>query len=237
MRVALVEDDSEQAALFSLWLEEAGFSCHRFASGGELLVKLERERYGAMVLDWMLPDISGLTVLDHIRENRGLATPVLFVTRRKREQDIVRALQHGADDYMTKPVKRGEMIARLEAIHRRAVGSRNEGPRIGPYHFDDDSHVVFYHGMRLRLTRKEYVLARMLFRNLGNVLARTEMLEAVWGSDDASQRTLDTHISRVRRKLSLFPHKGWRLSAVYQFGYRLERIEPWASIPGISKKR
>src|SRR6476660_8906073 len=119
MRVAIVEDDLSQAELLSHWLELAGHHCHHYDRGEGLMRALDQESFDVLVLDWNLPDISGVDVLKRIRASRQSALPILFVTARNREDDVVTALRQGADDYMVKPVRRLELLARLEAIARR----------------------------------------------------------------------------------------------------------------------
>ena len=119
MRVALLEDDPSQAELLSHWLASAGLSCRRYERGGSLLRALTQESFDVLVLDWGLPDIKGLDVLKHVRGVLQSSVPVIFVSARGCEVDVVTALKQGADDYMVKPVRRMELLARLEAITRR----------------------------------------------------------------------------------------------------------------------
>jgi DNA-binding response OmpR family regulator len=183
-----------------------------------------RETFDVLVLDWMMPDMTGLDVLDWLRQLEN-HTPVLFLTSRDAEEDIVTALTHGADDYLVKPARSGELLARLRALQRRADGAAGASSlTVGPYEFDAGLSVVRLHGEILELTQRQYELALVLFRNTGRLLSRQYLLEAVWGlNDNVQTRTLDIHISQLRNQLSLADN-GWRIHSVYAHGYRLEPL-------------
>lgn len=226
MRIAYLEDDAEQALLIRRWLEGAGHVCHHFDRGHALRRSLAQESFDVYLLDWHLPDTDGLEMLRVIR-SRAPQAPVIFATARDRDEDIARVLQAGADDYIAKPVRQGELLARIEAVLRRLGGPARAGQRIElpPYVLDRQARTVSSHGSPLKLTDKEYALAEFLFLNAGQLVSRRHLLEAVWGlRADVKTRTLDTHVSRLRAKLGLSAQPGWRLAAVQQFGYRLERI-------------
>ena len=137
------------------------------------------------------------------------------------------ALTEGADDYMTKPASRVITLARIDALGRRSQ-QEGQGEKLleyGSYRFNTTDKSLTRNGEPVELTEKEYQLALMLFTNIGRLLSRNHMLEAVWGvGPELATRTVDTHISRLRRKLALLPENGWRLKAVYQHGYRLEKV-------------
>ena len=228
MRIALLEDEQDQADLVCAWLKAAGHSCHAYVLGKDLVREALRETFDLFLLDWEVPGMSGAEVLVWIRANIAEAVPVLFVTARQREEDIVHALTNGADDYMIKPLGKLELLARIEALGRRArAGQRvDEGVlEFGQLGIDCRSRKVTLGGAEVAMTQKDYELALFLLRNLGRLLSRGHILEAVWGqSAEINTRTVDTHVSRIRGKLQLTPENGWRLSAVYQHGYRLERV-------------
>ena len=149
--------------------------------------------------------------------------PIIFVTARQAEEDIVTALQAGADDYLAKPVRQHELIARLQALARRAQ-PETELLECPPYTFDTANRQVLIDGEPVRLTEKEYELAVFLFRNRGRVLSRQHLLTSVWGtSAELNTRTVDTHASRLRKKLKLLASERWKLTSIYQHGYRLEQ--------------
>jgi DNA-binding response OmpR family regulator len=227
MRIAYLEDDADQAALVRTWLEAGGHTCHPFDRGHALLRSLAHESFDLYLLDWELPDADGIEVLGEIRA-RAPRAPVIFTTARDRDEDIVRVLQAGADDYITKPVRRGELLARIEAVARRILAPKAASDVLEhpPFRVDRAARTVERNGERLALTDKEYVLAEFLFLNAGRVVSRQHLLEAVWGRDAKSNtRTVDTHISRLRGKLGLGGAAGWQVVAVHQFGYRLEGPE------------
>ena len=121
MRVALLEDDLDQAALFIEWLKSAGHSCEHFESGKPFIRNIKHDSYDALILDWMVPDMDGFEVLRWVRENIDWPIPIVFVTAKDQEDDIVRALEEGADDYVIKPAKQRELLARISAVVRRAA--------------------------------------------------------------------------------------------------------------------
>lgn len=228
MRLALLEDESAQAETLASWLTAAGHDTHVFKLGKDLLRQANRESFDAFLIDWMLPDQSGHEVLRRLRRERGITAPVLFVTSRDAEEDIVAGLDAGADDYMIKPIRRLELLSRLDAVWRRVRPRDDAGQvvELPPYRLDLDRRQVLRDGVPVEaLTEKEFALAVFLFQNLGRLLSRGHLLEAIWGlSADIPTRTLDTHISRVRKKLDLHPANGFRLVPAYNYGYRLERV-------------
>ena len=227
LRVALLEDDRSQAELMHGWLLESGYECRVFYEGKALIRELGRDTYDLIVLDWMLPDTDGIRVLDWIRGHSDWLIPVLFVTGKDSEADIVQALNKGADDYMVKPVKKLEMLARINALSRRFIQQEDvQALDFGSYSIDLVARTVYLDGAPVELTQKEFDLVLFLFRCAGRVLSRGHILESVWGcSPDLNTRTVDTHISRIRNKLGLKAEHGWQLKAVYQHGYRLEPSE------------
>lgn len=228
MRVALVEDDTVLAEVISAWLQDAGYDCRVFGEGNLMVRSLSRDTVDLIILDWMLPDTNGIQLLHWIREHIDWPIPVIFVTGRDSEQDIVQALNDGADDYITKPVKHLELIARITAVTRRKLPqeSAEQAFDFSPYTIDTNTRSVSLNEQSIDLTQKEFDLTLFLFRNSGRLLSRGYILETVWGRNpDVNTRTVDTHISRLRNKLKLKPVTGWRLKAVYQHGYRLERAE------------
>ncbi|MCB1759752.1 MAG: response regulator transcription factor [Gammaproteobacteria bacterium] len=226
MRIAFLEDDRPQADMIRGWLTDAGHQCVHHASAATFLREIWRESFDLMILDWELPESSGIEVLRTVRAQSDWRIPVLFLTNRDNEQDIVAALNEGADDYVVKPASRPVTLARIEALARRSRDETIEQRmEFGVYLFNTRKNTVMRSGEAVDLTEKEYQLASMLFSNIGRLLSRNHLLESVWGvGPELATRTVDTHVSRLRRKLALLPENGWRLKAVYQHGYRLERI-------------
>ena len=227
MRIALLEDDVAVGLAMQQWLEAAGHIVHNFTSGKTIVREAARESFDMFLLDWHVPDLSGEEVLRWLREKQLSTAPVLFATSRDSEEDIVAALQAGADDYMVKPVRRLELLARVEALLRRTQTKQAEIEPllIGPYRINLVDRVVSLDGEPIEMTDKEYELTVFLFRNIGRLTSRGHISESVWGrSSDVQSRTVDTHVSRLRKKLELGPAHGVRLTPVYNFGYRLERV-------------
>ncbi len=227
MRVAIVEDDAEQAELLGVWLQDAGYVCDYFTCGADAITALQQERFDLVLLDWLLPDINGDKVLVWIRENLEWRIPVIFVTQRDNGEDIAYALDHGADDYVIKPIKPLELKARISALVRRQGGLDKTRRQFeyGIYRFELDSHQVFVNNEPAGLTQREFELALFFFRNVGRLLSRSLLLESVWGhTTEINTRTLDTHVSRLRKKLLFDGESGWQLKSIYHHGYRLEDL-------------
>jgi DNA-binding response OmpR family regulator len=236
VRIAFLEDDLPQAEVIKNWLGCADHSIRHFATARSFLQEVRQESYDLLILDWELPESSGLEVLRWLREQTDWHVPILFMTHRDSDNDIVQALSEGADDYITKPVSREVTIARVNALARRSgVGGEASGDfQFGEFRIVTDNNTIMRNGNPIELTEKEFRVALMLFVNTGRLLSRNHMLEVVWGvGPELATRTVDTHISRIRRKLALWPENGWRLKAVYHHGYRLERISRDARVAAL----
>lgn len=225
--VGLLEDDPDMAALVGQWLEEAGYTVRLFRNANEYRRRQGSEAIDLLLLDWMLPDTSGIEVIEAIRSSANNRLPVIFLTARDAEDDLVRGLSSGADDYVVKPPKRRELLARVQALLRRH-GSESDGGEtieLAPYSVDSKRRRISINGQEVELTQREFDLASFLFRRHGRIISRDALLENVWNLSAAvSTRTVDTHVSRLRKKLELNGEQGWRLAAIYQHGYRLERV-------------
>jgi len=225
--IGLLEDDQDQADLIGLWLKEAGYQVRWYADSKDFRRRLGAESIDLLLLDWNLGiQASGLQVLEWLRQSAHQKLPVVFLTARATEHDIVTALQAGADDYVIKPAKQGELLARLQSVLRRtgvatAAGSMAGG--VEPYQINMERRRISLNAVPIELTDREFDLAAYLFRRSGRIVSREALLENVWIlSGDVNTRTVDTHVSRLRKKLSLNGDNGWNLNAVYQHGYRLE---------------
>ncbi|MDQ1830088.1 response regulator transcription factor [Massilia scottii] len=227
MRIAVLDNDRSQADLICQVLTSAGHVCQSFDSGKDLLGQLRKDSVDMLVLDWQVADMSGTEVLRRAKEKLPGTTPMMFLTSSSAEDDIVAGITAGADDYMVKPLRRGELVARVQALLRRAYPAQNgaEQLQFGPYIFETRPGRLLMDGNVIEVTHKEFYLALLFFRNIGRPLSRAYIHEAVWIRETAvPSRTMDTHVSRVRNKLQLRPENGFRLVPVYSYGYRLEKL-------------
>jgi DNA-binding response OmpR family regulator len=226
MRIAYLEDDNVQSAVMKEWLEAEGYVCRAFDNADDFMRELRHETYDLLIMDWELPEKSGVEVLSWLRGDREWDLPVFFITHRDGEADIVEALEKGADDYLAKPVNREIMLARIKALVRRHSGRHDHIIDVRGFCLYKDNKMLTLNGEAVDMTEKEFQLAWMLFSNIGRLLSRDHLLESIWGfGPGLMTRTVDTHISRLRRKLGLTPENGWRLKAVYHQGYRLEQLD------------
>ena len=242
MRIGLLEDDVSQIELISLWAKEAGDQLQPYTTGKSFREAMNSESFDLLVLDWNLPDTTGIEELDWLRGEKASNTPVIFITSRDSEESVVEALDHGADDYMVKPVKKGITLARIKALQRRstigksadnAAGSDTDeisaepadNEVYGQYEINQPERSISVNGEAVKLTNKEFELAAYLFRNAGCLVTRDFLLESIWGTRaDLNTRTVDTHVSRIRSKLGISPAVGWQLASIYQRGYRLFKV-------------
>lgn len=225
MRIALLEDELEHADRTSSLLRCGGHQVQVFSRGVALIRELRRQPYELIMLDWEIPDISGCEVLQTLRRQLGLRTPVLFLTHRDAEADVVKALEAGADDFLIKPSRERELLARVEAVGRRArdAAAAGEVLEVAPFRIDLRHRRIESNGVAFELTQREFEVATLLFSNVGKVLSRAHIMQLVWGhGDTTTTRTVDMHVSRVRKVLGLSTAIGLRLTAVYGYGYRLE---------------
>ncbi|MDQ0086078.1 DNA-binding response OmpR family regulator [Variovorax boronicumulans] len=234
IRVAALDDDPVQLDLVAHTMQSIGYGCHCFKDGSDLLRALRRETFDLLILDWQLPGLTGPDIVLWVREHQVQWIPIIFVTNRSDERDIVKGFAYGVDDYMLKPLRVAELIARVRAQLRRGNLSRRAQVQVyGRYSFDASLRVVCLDGQNIELKDKEFALAQCLFANLGRLMSRQHLVEAVWGFGASStSRVLDSLLSVLRNKLRLRPDNGFRLSAVYSVGYRLEQLgEPDAGPP------
>jgi DNA-binding response OmpR family regulator len=225
MRVAIVEDEGAVSEDLRRIVEGLGHQASVFPAARPFQAALRRDTFDLVLLDWQLPDGTGIDLLRGLRAQVGPALPVLFITANSSEAAVVEGLTAGADDYITKPAARAVVVARVLALLRRAYGAAAPADieAFGAYEFRPAQELVTHAGVPIELTSKEFHLALTLFRNRSRALARAYLIETVWGQGaDAPSRTLDVHLSHVRRKLGLQPANGYRLITVYGYGYRLE---------------
>jgi two-component system phosphate regulon response regulator PhoB len=221
--ILVVDDEPDIVALVAYHLARAGYRVTTAASGTEALALARSDCPSLIVLDLMLPGISGYEVLEQLRaDERTKRVAVLMLTARREEQDRIRGLTLGADDYLTKPFSPAELVLRVGAILRRvsAAGSAAADTlAIGPIAIDRAAHTVHVDGREIELTPTEYRLLLMLAERRGRVQERTQLLESVWdAAPDVQTRTVDMHVQRLRAKLG---DAGDLIETVRGFGYRL----------------
>jgi len=224
MYIAIIEDDPSQAKLISVWLEKAGHACKVFPRGKAFIDNATTEQFDLLIIDWVLPDINGDDVLRWARNNLGWEIPIVFMTFRDTTDDIAKILHLGADDYISKSVDRKELLARISSLQRRAKFSPQTSKiiNVGDYEVDNAQHKIFYRGDEIPLTPKEFKLAYYLFKNVNQLRTRADLLANVWGRNaEISTRTVDIHISRLRKKLKVDQDERWKLESVSSLGYRL----------------
>lgn len=222
----LVEDDPDQARLYAAWLADGGYRVETCAGAAEFRRRVGASGAALALFDCRLPDGDCIGLARWVRESVHASLPVIMLTACADESDIVAGLEAGADDYVVKPPRRDELLARIGALLRRAAPEPLQGVIVGaePYAIDTSRRVCSVAGSALELTDREFDLAAYLFRRAGQVVSREALLRDVWKLNaEVNTRTVDTHVSRLRRKSGLGGEHGWRLVSVYQHGYRLER--------------
>jgi len=226
-RVLVVDDEPDIVALVVYHLAKAGYRVSTAGSGPDALTIARRDKPGLVVLDLMLPGLSGFDVLEQLRADpstRQIA--VLMLTARKDEPDRIRGLTLGADDYLTKPFSPQELVLRVGAILRRVRAEQQQvGDElaVGPIHMDKSAHKVRVDGTEIELTPTEFRLLLLLAERRGRVQARGHLLETVWdAAPDIQTRTVDMHIQRLRTKLG---NAGELIETVRGFGYRMRAVQ------------
>lgn len=230
MHIAIVDDDETVADFVSQSLADTDFRFSRFRNGRDCLTALQRETFDLLVLDWNMPRLSGLELVETMRTQMQGRPPVIMLTNRADKDDIALALNAGADDYIIKPESPAVFSARVHALIRRSAPPVpvEHGPlRFGAYAFDRLRAGASFGGQDVALTAKEFALALLFFTNRDRPLSRAYIMETVWKSTaELTTRTLDMHVSRIRNKLSLRPENGFSLRTVFGYGYRLESCLP-----------
>ncbi len=225
MRIAVVDDDLQQTQLLARLGEDVGYRCEAFAEATPLLQPQMRLGFDLLLLDWQLPGLSGVELARQLRRE-GERMPIMMVTHRSDERDIVTALLAGVDDFIAKPVRPGELKARLLALLRRSYPQQTALQRVGRFSWQAASRTFYFDDEAVDLKPREFDLALCMFQKLGRLLSREYLMSRVWGLEPGlATRTVDTHISAIRSKLRLRPENGMRLSSVYGHGYRLEEVD------------
>ncbi len=227
--VLVVEDEEAFIDALTIGLEREGFEVRIARDGAEAIAAFDESEPDLVLLDLMLPRVSGVDVCRDIRTKSRV--PIIMVTAKSSEIDVVVGLEVGADDYITKPYRMRELIARMRAVMRRSEDSREDVDRrpeelleVGDVKMDRASHEVFVRGDRVSLPLKEYELLSLLLENAGRVLARDTLIDRAWGHDYVGDtKTLDVHIKRLRSKVEDNPSQPVRIVTVRGVGYKFER--------------
>ena len=225
-RILVVDDEPDIVALVAYHLAKSGYSVSTATSGPEGLAAARREKPRLVVLDLMLPGLSGLEVMEQLREDPATSQmAVLMLTARREESDRIKGLRLGADDYLTPPFSPQELVLRIGAILRRVRAGKEDSPdvkRIGPLQIDTTSHRVTVDGREVELTPTEFKLLVLLAERKGRVQPRNLLLESVWeAAPDIQTRTVDMHVQRLRAKLG---PAGDLVETVRGFGYRIKNV-------------
>jgi len=220
MRILVVEDDRKVAGFIEMGLREEGYAVDLARDGDEAIVLAHVNDYDAILLDLMLPKKNGLQVAAELRRE-GRTTPILMLTARDATEDVVRGLDAGADDYLTKPFKFDELLARLRALVRRGGATRVERLTAGPLELDRLKHQAYVGGRSLDLTPREFQLLEHFMMHKDDVVRRTELLEKVWDMHfDPESNVVDVHVGNLRRKLREAGYDGL-IRTVRGVGFRL----------------
>jgi two-component system, OmpR family, response regulator RegX3 len=223
-RILLVEDEIALSDPLSFLLEREGYEVEVAADGPSAITAFDQDGADLVLLDLMLPGLPGTEVCREIRTRSTV--PIIMLTAKDSEIDIVVGLELGADDYVTKPYSTRELLARIRAVLRRRIEVEDfdeavlEGGRV---RMDVDRHTVEVDGEAVPMPLKEFELLELLMRNPGRVLTRGQLIDRVWGSDDVGDtKTLDVHIKRIRSKIEQQPSDPVQLVTVRGLGYRFE---------------
>jgi two-component system response regulator RegX3 len=232
--VLLAEDEESFVEALVIGLGGEGFRVSVARDGSEALRLFEESEPDVVLLDMMLPKVSGIDVCRAIRAHSQV--PIIMVTAKGTEIDTVVALEVGADDYVTKPYRLRELVARMRAVMRRAPGPRSGGPdalgvqgvfEAGEVKVDTDRRQVFVRGEEVHLRRKEFELLRLLIENAGRVLTRDVLIDRVWGTDYIGDtKTLDVHVKRLRSRIEQDPANPVIITTVRGVGYRFDVPAP-----------
>lgn len=224
--IGVIEDDPEFAAQLTLDLTQYGHKIKHFNTGEDFLSELQQHHFDLCLFDLNLPGINGLDVLTKLK-SKEYPPPVVFITSNDSEDDIAHILLSGADDYIVKPYNPHVLHARIQALLRRTQPKETENTeQLGHLTIDPFGQTITLRGEQASLTGKERIIIFALLKKRGQIVSR-QMLNTTMGIDDLAvdTRRLDVHISRIRSKLELNMSNGWKLTSIYQIGYRLDFIE------------
>ncbi len=223
-KILIVEDESSLSEPLAYLLDREGYETVIAADGNAAVTEFDRSGADIILLDLMLPGLSGTEVCREIRTRSSV--PIIMLTAKDSEVDIVVGLELGADDYVTKPYSTRELLARIRAVLRRRVEDDHEDDavlEVGSVRMDVERHTVSVDGKETAMPLKEFELLELLLRNSGRVLTRGQLIDRVWGADYfGDTKTLDVHIKRIRSKIEKKPSEPTMLVTVRGLGYRFE---------------
>ena len=227
--VLIVEDEESFVDALSVGLKREGFRVEVARDGLEALSRFDAVQPDLVLLDVMLPKMSGIDVCRQLRKRTQV--PIIMVTAKGSEIDTVVGLEVGADDYITKPYRMRELVARMRAVTRRGSSDPSGGIvleagvlQVGPISLDPDEHIVRVDGVEVAMPLKEFELLHLLLANAGRVLTRETLIDRVWGIDYVGDtKTLDVHIKRLRAKVEEDPAEPKRIITIRGLGYKFER--------------
>ncbi|KKB34489.1 response regulator transcription factor [Bacillus thermotolerans] len=197
--VLLVDDEARMLDLLSIYLSPS-YQCIKVNSGIEAISYIKNHYVDLILLDIMMPELDGWSTCRRIREFSDV--PIIMLTARDETEDVVKGLQTGADDYVTKPFNEAELLARIEAVFRRVEGKNSEKLEFKGFLWDGAAHELFYEGQPIQVTPKEFSLIGLLLKNPNTVFSRAYLIEVVWGNSAFTEdRTVDSHIRNIRDKL------------------------------------
>jgi two-component system, OmpR family, response regulator ResD len=223
--VLVVDDEPTIAEIVARYLQRAGYSTRTAADGPQALALLSSMLPDLVVLDVMLPGLDGLEVMRRLHADKDRRTPVVLLTARGEEADRIAGLRLGADDYVVKPFSPAELVARVDAVLRRASAREGEGPplRFGSLEIDPPSRRVTIDGEDVALTAREFDLLLFLARHPGRVFTRDQLMDAVWRFPFYTDATTVTvHVRRLRAKIESDPTEPRRVQTVWGVGYRFQ---------------
>ena len=227
-RILVIEDEKSFSEPLSFLLGKEGYAVEVAADGNEAISKFDKSGADLVLLDLMLPGISGTEVCKQIRATSNV--PIIMLTAKDDEVDKVVGLELGADDYVTKPYSSRELLARIRAVLRRNGDIAGDNlvtttVQVGPLKLDADRHLVNFKGSNIALPLKEFELLEFLMRNAGRVLTRMQIIDRIWGSDYVGDtKTLDVHIKRLRSKFESDPANPELIQTIRGLGYKMELI-------------
>ena len=223
--IAVVEDDLAFASAMEEFLGAAGYTVSSYDSSQKFLAALRQSECDLLIVDWSIPDLSGIEVLEYIRKFHP-DMPAIMLTARSENIDIVRGLQAGADDYVAKPVDPAVLAQRIKSLLRRSKGevkNVSENVILGRYLLRPSTSTIYLGDEEIVVPKREFDMAMLFFTNPNRLLSRQYLAATLWGKVvDYQSRTIDTHVARLRKNLKLEPACGVSLNALYGFGYTLQ---------------